>query len=136
MKTVENVLEEIKIISEEKNHDNTRVVKTMKEGQVIRQGDVYIKKVSSIPSDYNIPTLEMQIAKGDTKGARHIIEETENLRIFKKISASPLEGPAITSKENICITHPEHTDFIIPAGNYICTYQQNFAVAEIKAVRD
>ena len=119
------------------NSNETRVVEKMEVGEGIRQGDVYIWKVSEIPSDYSIPTMERQIAQGDTKGSRHILEETTSLRIFKKSTPSPLDGPAFTSVEDIVLTHPEHADFVIKGGGcFISEYQQDFAAEEIRAVRD
>ena len=129
-------IQEINKVSSEVNHDTARHITNMEIGQAIRQGDVYVKKVEEIPSEYNIPTMEMQIAKGDTKGSRHILEDTKSLRVMKKSSPSPLDGPAIVSDDEIHLTHPEHPNFILPAGKYLSFYQQDFAREEISAVRD
>jgi hypothetical protein len=134
-----SVVENIKSIVEESlklNHDTMRHITEMKIGQVIRQGDVYVKKVKEIPSEYSIATMEMQIARGETKGSRHSLQDSYSLRIFKKFSPGPLDGPAFTSTEEILLTHPEHPDFKLPCGNYVSYYQQDFAQAEIRAVKD
>lgn len=119
------------------NHDTTRDVTSLMDiGKIIRQGDVYVKRVDTIPEDFTMATMETQIAKGNTKGSRHILEDDGVIRIFKKSSPAPLEGPAFKSTKEITLTHPEHANFKLPAGCYISYYQQDFAQEEIRAVRD
>lgn len=120
----------------EKNSNALRVVTKMEVGEAIRQGDVYVWRVESIPEEYNIPTMELQIAQGETKGSRHILEDSPTLRVFQKTTRGPLDGPAFKSDSPITLTHPEHAHFQLPAGCYISEYQQDYAAEEIRAVRD
>jgi len=127
---------EVKKISEEVNHTTTRVIANFPIGKGIRQGDVYVKRVASIPPDYCIHTMNLQIAKGNTKGSRHILEEQPGLRIYIKSEPGPLDGPAFTSVTEIHLTHPEHPCFKIPAGSYVSYYQIDWSREELAAVKD
>ena len=121
--------------SQTKNHQELRVIDTMKVGQKIRQGDVYVERIDEIPAN-NAPTMNLQIAVGETKGSRHILQESPSLRVFKLKEAGPLDGPAFSSNEEVVLTHPEHAHFKLPAGNYRSFYQRDFQAEEIRAVRD
>jgi hypothetical protein len=127
---------EVKKSSLEINHNTTRVVKDIPIGKGIRQGDVYLKRVEKIPPEYSVHTMDLKIAKGDTKGSRHILEDTKGLRVYRKSSPGPLEGPAFTSVTDIHLTHPEHPSFCLAAGTYLSYYQRDMSLEEIRAVRD
>ena len=135
MKTALEVHNNLLEMAGQVNHQECRVIDSMEIGQAIRQGDVYLVKVKEKPADL-VPTLDLQIAKGETKGSRHILEQTPTLKVYKLKSPSPLQGPVIESKERINLTHPEHAHFSLPAGCYTSYYQQDFAAEEIRAVRD
>jgi hypothetical protein len=130
------VAEVMEKVSQHQNTDDTRRVTSMQVGEWVRQGDIYLDRVESIPDEYSIATMELQLAKGDTKGARHILEEKSSLRVFIKNQPSPLDGPAFKSDEEIHVTHPEHGNMVLPAGSYVCTYQQDYRVEYLKAIRD
>jgi hypothetical protein len=135
MKTAVEVHNNLLDIASKVNHQETRIIDTIEVGQAIRQGDVYLVRIKEKPSDL-IPTLDPQIAKGNTKGSRHILEITPTLRIYKLKNAGPLDGPVIESQEQITLTHPEHAWFKLPGGCYSTHYQQDFCRQEIAAVRD
>jgi hypothetical protein len=124
--------------AKDKNHQSTRVIPKMKVGQSFRQGDVYVTRIKELPSRESIVQVaNLQLAKGETKGSRHILEQTDTLRVYSiKNPANALVGPVIESKEEIHLTHPEHAHFIFPAGYYSVHYQQDFQAEEIRAVRD
>lgn len=119
----------------EKNHAETRVIDKIEIGQAFRQGDVYVTRIAELPSDV-VATMNTQIAKGQTKGSRHILADTKGLKIFNLKDAGPLDGPVFTSTEEMHLTHPEHAHFVFPAGTYSSRYQQDFQQIEIMAVRD
>jgi len=137
MKTAVEVHNNLLKVAGEVNHQETRVIDTIKIGQAIRQGDVYLVRIKQKPPESElIPTLDPQIAKGDTKASKHILVQTPTLRIYKLKNAGPLDGPVIESSEQINLTHPEHAHFKLPSGCYSTHYQQDFAQEEIRAVRD
>jgi hypothetical protein len=119
----------------------------MSNGEVAHQGDVYLVKVDKKEDIYGIhkmltpckigtATANMQLAPGDTKGSRHILEGSGVTVFAPPKGASPLEGPFIVATEEFSVTHPEHADHLFGEGNYICTYQRDYAQEEIERVRD
>jgi hypothetical protein len=118
------------------------------EGEVARQGDVYLHKVNKHSDIYDIHTLlrrvdgpgeetqNRQLAPGSTKGSRHILVG-EGLTIYEPpAGASPLEGPYIEATEEFMLTHPEHGDHKLAPGKYVTTYQRDFSAEEIRRVMD
>jgi hypothetical protein len=135
MKTVLEVHNNLFAEASEKNHADTRVLDKIEIGQAFRQGDVYVTRIAEVPKNA-VGTVNMQIAKGQTKGSRHILVETKGLRVYNLKDAGPLDGPVFSSTEEICLTHPEHAHFRFPAGTYSTHYQTDFAADELRAVRD
>lgn len=137
-KTMQNALEVHTNLHSEavkNNHADTRVLDTIEIGQAFRQGDVYVTRIKDLPKNV-VATMNMQIAKGQTKGSRHILAETKGLRVFNLKESGPLDGPVFTSTEQIHLTHPEHAHFVFPAGTYSTHYQTDFGAEELRAVRD
>jgi len=111
-------------------------IKSIEIGQYVRQGDVYIRRIENITGTKKIKNR--QLAPGITKGSRHIIDDSVNL--FKGfISNNPdipnfIKGPQIEAKKSFTVNHPEHANFILPAGNYQVSYQNDWMRQE--RVRD
>lgn len=106
-----------------------RVVSEMKIGQVARQGDIYVERVKAASKGREIASR--QLAPGETKGSRHIVADSSEVRIYE--SAAPLgrrrdyqRGPAIEARGDLCIQHPEHAWIRLPAGDYQVWYQNDW----------
>ena len=100
------------------------VVESIKINQYIRQGDVYIRRIEKITGIKKISNR--QLAPGLTKGSRHMVDDSVDLFDgFIPLNESPnfTFGPQIKAKKSFKITHPEHADFTLPAGNYQVSYQ-------------
>jgi hypothetical protein len=103
----------IKQIQEAAKHlSEVRIITAMKIGEVVRQGDIYVERISSIATKVN-PVKSRQLAPGTTKGSRHIVDESPSVTLWE--SKPCLEGkaafqigPAIEAKCDFSITHPEH----------------------------
>lgn len=156
-------------------------------GDAVRQGDVYIQLIDPLAepplfySKLNKPEFPFQLAPGNTKGSRHMLEHSDgievwvcdtikfnelennfdpeqaasNLRKFliqlEKYSATcagePKEvagkwnsksrviasgvsdalamcGPIFVVKNRTTVSHPEHGNWILPAGTYRITFQR------------
>lgn len=117
-----------------------RVVKRMKSGDAIRQGDIYVERLEALPSDPGKPTTNAHLAVGKTQGSRHIIDPVPaGMRIFAPVDKGPLIGPLVESPERWMLTHPEHGHFDLPAGVFRVTYQRDYArerAEEIRRVSD
>lgn len=104
-------------------------------GEWIRQGDVYLERVSKRPSEWKEKTKNRQLAPGATQGSRHILAAGPTI-YAKPTGADILLGPVIVAKDRFVLEHPEHAHFSLPAGTYQCRYQQDYAEKERRAVRD
>ena len=104
-------------------------------GKRIRQGDVYIQRIDSLPENL-LPAKSLQLVKGTTKGSRHILLNNPSLKMFYSPTAIATQGPYFSTEESVEVTHPEHANFILPAGLYSATYQRDFMREELAAVKD
>lgn len=106
-------------------------------GDYVRQGDIYIELIKSVPSNSSeMIKLNLQLAPGNTRGSRHILDSDEGVRMFKLDNADELEGPILQLFEDRVITHPEHGNFKLNAGCiYSITYQRQHA-EELRRVLD
>lgn len=135
---MENILEVIEKIKKdaETHSDELRFVRTVSEGDEIRQGDIYLYPVNSRPDNLKAEqTLNRQLAPGESKGSRHIVDSAK-VQIFDKKDSGPLDGPTIIAEERFVVTHPEHADVSCPAGIYNVTYQRDHMKEELDRVRD
>lgn len=126
------VLEQIKVQADACT-DDLRMVRTMEPGQIVRQGDVYvtcIEKPEKLGEVWGSP----QVAEGQTKGSRHIMEG--DFKLYAPNGPGPLTGPTLEVKARATLTHPEHCDVSLPSGFYAITYQRDFAAEELARVRD
>lgn len=101
---------------------DARVIESIKIGQAVRQGDVYLTAIKPTKEHAKMPAyLSDQLAPGNTMGSRHMI--SGDVKMFKDKDATVFTGPVIVAKERFKVTHPEHAHFDMPAGTYQVTYQ-------------
>lgn len=108
-------------------------------GDVFRQGDLYIQKIAQVPANAfsNVsPPLSLQLARGESKGSRHILDSDAGVCLYARIDGDELTGPVIQLELERTITHPEHGDVILPPGLYAITYQRAFDKEELRRVED
>lgn len=107
---------------------DTRFLDTIKVGEFVRQGDLYIERIESAPEGCK-PSQDKQLAPGTTQGSRHVVEGAE---VFRHPKQGQIErrgekhycyGPVIECKDFATITHPEHAHISLPAGIYQISYQ-------------
>ncbi len=102
-----------------KKMQQIRVVE-MKVGQVARHGDIYIERISTIQGK-GAAVTSRQLAPGNTKGSRHIVDESASVSLWQSSPdlngrAGFQVGPAIEAKGDFSITHPEHAWIKIVVG--------------------
>lgn len=114
-----------------------RVVKRMKVGAVVRQGDLYLERLAALPKELGKRTADRQLAIGQTQGSRHVIDPApEGLEIYAPPKdANALVGPVVSSPNRIRLTHPEHGHFDLPAGIYQVRYQRDYAKERAEEIR-
>lgn len=128
-----NTVETIKVLSEkalELNMKTNRIIKTIEIGKAIRQGDLYIHRVSD-----NHPvgeTLDIRkIADGTSIGSRHILIGDVVVYQGAKLPSYvndryPLGYTFDVGNEGATITHPEHAHIdICVKGRYVVTHQMD-----------
>lgn len=115
-------------------------IETVSAGDVVRQGDVYVIALDSIPAMASAYPGR-QLAPGNTQGSRHTAQgecelftpvEQLTLGILGRlIPASKGQqhflGPVVKAAAPWTIAHPEHGDRTLPAGTYLVTYQRAWA---------
>lgn len=104
-------------------------------GDTIRQGDVFITLIESVPANFGASKTVAQLAPGTTKGSRHILDKPENVEMFVSKDADILTGPVIKVNSQCTVTHPEHGDWVLNKGVYEVTYERAFA-KELRRQRD
>lgn len=108
----------------------------MKHPHWIRQGDIYIEAVNKLPLSFDQETSNKQLAPGENRGSRHVVEG--DVKVFLQSNPSSndfsrdgvLSGPALVAKDRFKVTHPEHAHFSLPAGTYRVYYQMDARQAE------
>ena len=128
----------------------------LKEGQAIRQGDVYLVKISdkdvgrkllekTLQSKHGSTfhfghigptTNNRQIVADSTLGSRHTIRENYVIVYDTLPMSHLLEGPVIESSSRFTLDHPEHASHSLPEGTYQVLYQRDWAFETIRRVAD
>lgn len=112
-----------------KAKNDERFVKALDIGRMVRQGDVYLHKVSA---DHPAGGLRAssQLAEGQTIGARHIVKG--DVKVYDGVAfpgyfeagfPTVALGPVVDVFNRATLTHPEHADYSLPTGRYQVTYQ-------------
>ena len=128
-----NAVETIKEISEKAvrlNKQDRRIVKDIPIGKAIRQGDLYVHRVSD-KHDIGEQLDIRQIADGTSIGSRHILIGDVKVYQGKALPSYinqrwPLGYCFDVGQEGATITHPEHAhiELCVP-GRYQVTHQMD-----------
>lgn len=141
--TANAALTRVQKAAEAIRNDETQTVGTVSPGDVIRQGDLYLV---ALGSEFVLagPTIDdRQLAPGTTQGSRHTINgpativRSDRASVVREINRlvngaaveSELVGPVLRTDGPCCtLAHPEHGDFVLPAGEvFAVVYQRAFA---------
>ena len=136
IETAEAVLARIEREADEKKVHETRRVERMSVGQVVRQGDIYVHRVSD-EHERGAPMKTRQLVRGVTNGSRHVAESPAKAFEGKKTpewARNAILGPVLVSRKRFQVTHPEHAWLDLPAGVYQVTLQRDARTNQ--AVRD
>ncbi len=129
--------ESVKASAEKIQNDATqRFPEAASAGDTFRQGDIYIEKLESVPSNCRSAVKpHAQLSPGTTKGSRHILDSLEGVQMHVLEDATVLDGPVLLTTTERIVTHPEHGNVILPPGCYGITYQRAWA-DELRRVED
>lgn len=129
MKTVE-IIKELTEKALNLNKKDNRIIKEWLIGKVVRQGDIYLHRVTNtheVGDELNI----RQIAEGTSIGSRHIL--IGDVKVYQGIklpsyvnSRWPLGYTFDVGEEGATVTHPEHAHIdICVKGRYVVTHQMD-----------
>lgn len=129
MKTVE-IIKELTKKAIQLNRKETRNVKNIPIGKAIRQGDVYIHRVSDNHPVGDLLSIR-KIADGTSIGSRHIL--IGDVKVYQGVQLPnyvnklwPFGYAFDVGKEGCTITHPEHAHIdICVEGRYQVTHQMD-----------
>lgn len=126
VETATDVMSEIQSIAEAiKSDAPQRFPEAASFGEDVRQGDIYIVKLESVPRNFTEVKAEKQLAVGNTQGSRHCLDSLDGITMYRNKDADQFTGPVFVSSCERTITHPEHGDRILPPGVYLIGYQRN-----------
>lgn len=149
--TAEKALSKVQRRAERIRNDEIAVVGTVSKGDVIRQGDLYLVALPELPAA-RTKTCERQLAPGSTQGSQHVLKGecevfsanqndvmsliAEALRPAATELYAELIGPVFRTLGETTVTHPEHGDRVLPAGEcFAVVYQRAFA-EEVRRTQD
>jgi len=102
-----------------------------------RQGDVFIMRVDSVPTNAKPVDREngkIVLAHGEVTGHAHTINDTVT-DPFASLFAT--EDAVYLSVDNeVAVVHQEHDAITLPAGNYQVRRQREYTPQEIRNVMD
>lgn len=133
--SVKEVIETITTEAQVKKSQEVRVVESMAIGKVVRQGDIYLHRVSD--DHLHGAPAPRQLVQGFTQGSRHVAEAPAQVFEGKQApewAPRALVGPVIVTRNRLRVTHPEHAWVDLPVGTYQVTFQRDARTNE--AVRD
>ncbi len=125
------VIERIRTNAETHTEQELRMIRVIEVGQWARQGDIAVQRVDEEPRTKR--TADRQLAPGNTKGSRHILEGKVDAY---EGGGDLLEGPLLIARERFTVTHPEHAHISLPSGTYRVTYQRDLQMEERARVMD
>src|SRR5262249_5969606 len=119
-----------------RNDETQRFPEAASDGDIARQGDVYLEKLERVPTGCTLePNPVAQLAPGTTQGSRHILDSLVGVTVYRLANPTPLDGPILDLSTERTVTHPEHGNIVLPPGVYGVTYQRAFA-EEVRRVAD
>mgnify|MGYP001375866725 CR=1 FL=1 len=106
----------------------------MKHFMQVRQGDVFVERIKSIPAGAErtqVNAKRIILAEGESTGHAHAIEEVEKVEFFNKNGLTYLRV-----FEDVPLLHEEHKAPTFYSGDYQVVRQVEFDPAEVRQVVD
>lgn len=101
-----------------------------------RQGDVYCTALACVPRNtVRVSSPVLQLAPGTTRGSRHCLDSLAGIEVYAYKEPSEFDGPILKFNEERTITHPQHGNWIFPAGSIVAVSYQRTQDALDRAQR-
>lgn len=97
-----------------------------------RQGDVLIRRISSLPEQPSKLRVSGILAYGEVTGHAHRIENLHQAEVLEIETDLYLR----VSKDGVRIVHDEHAAIELPAGKYQIVIQREYSPEAIRNVAD
>lgn len=105
-------------------------------GEHVAQGDINFIAIPKVPENaILIKNPDLQLAPGTSKGSRHCLNSTDNVRVYKLQNPNSLQEVVLEFMGETIITHPEHGNQIWNEGLVLVAFQRQFA-KDIRRVND
>ena len=99
---------------------------------IYRQGDVLIRRISSLPTQKAAPRVNGILAYGEVTGHAHKVEDMTRAQVLEIEKGLYLR----VGEEGVRIVHEEHAPITLPGGDYEIEIQREYTPAEIRNVAD
>jgi hypothetical protein len=99
---------------------------------IYRQGDVLIRRISSLPTQKAALRANGVLAYGEVTGHAHKVEQLTRAEVLEIGAGLYMR----VSEEGVRIVHEEHAPITLPAGNYEIEIQREYTPAGIQNVAD
>lgn len=146
-RTATDVFTDINRAAEQHRRDLPLTIDNMSAGDAYAQGDVVLEYVGETLADalkhmgLRESDLELtkdqlaQLAPGNTKGSRHILQDMTHVKVYRNKKASPIDGPVLAFNgcdEGMVLTHPQHPWHYYNQPGFYQVHYQRSAAEELK----
>jgi hypothetical protein len=111
---------------------NPFIERTQPMENIYRQGDVLIRRISSLPTQKAAPRANGVLAYGEVTGHAHKVEDLTRAEVLEIGEGLYLR----VGEEGVRVIHEEHAPITLPGGNYEVEIQREYTPAEIRNVCD
>jgi hypothetical protein len=100
--------------------------------RIYRQGDVLIRRISSLPTQKAASRANGVLAYGEVTGHAHRVEDLTHAEVLEVGDGLYLR----VGDAGVRIVHEEHAPITLPRGDYEVEIQREYSPAEIRNVAD
>lgn len=111
----------------------------MKHTMIVRQGDVLLRRVASLPKSAQVAEKKDQagnrrivLAYGEVTGHAHAIYDLDSVDVF--VTSTGMMYLKVS--KDAALQHEEHGTITLPPGNYERTIQREYSPEQIRNVAD
>ncbi len=110
----------------------------MKRRKPIRQGDVMLVPVETIPEDAKAqrPSRKLVLAEGEKTGHHHVLQGEKLEELLLPGDVAEIEQRFVRVLSEATLEHQEHSTLTIPPGDYEVRRQREYAPEAPRQVTD
>ena len=108
-------------------------MKKTKQPYKVRQGDVMIHAIATVPAGDRKKRKDGALAYGEVTGHKHAVADLTRAEVFECGDGLFM---SVTADGGVSIVHEEHCTIDVPKGNYRITIQREYSPEEVRSVID